>query len=96
MDRHHQDQRAADREQPGEKLRKAKQQAVGKSIHIRNDAADRLSGRVLVQIGQRQAFNLLHRRLTNIPHRTVSDMVVAGIHDPLRCSRCCHQDPHLQ
>ena len=82
-DGQHKDQGTEDGDQAGKKLGKAHQQAVGKGVNVRNDAADDVAVRVTVQILQRQLLDLAEGLGAHIADDVVGNLVVDGVHQPL-------------
>ena len=67
-------------------LSKSHQKSVGKGIHICDDSADQIAGRMGIQIRQRKFLYLLHSFISQISGNTESHPVIAGRQHPL--SRC--------
>ena len=96
IDRQHENQRAQNRDHAREQLGKAHQQAVGKLIDIRNDAADHLAVGVAVDVFQRQHLNLAESLIAHIADDLIGDLVVDDVHQPLR-QRCDgHHNHHAR
>ena len=74
----HDGQRADNQHNAGEQLREAHEEAVGEGVHIGNHAADEVAGGMRVQIAQRQALELVERRVAQVTADVVGNLVVAG------------------
>ena len=74
----HDGQRADNQHNTGEQLREAHEQTVGEGVHIGNHAADEVAGGMRVQITQRQALELVERRVAQVAADVIGNLVVAG------------------
>ena len=93
-ERQHEYERAQNRDQAGEQLRKAHEQAVGERVRVGDHPADRVAGGMRVQIRQRQRLNVRKRIAADVLHGQEGDPVVDDVHDPLRggCQQHAYAD----
>ena len=92
----HKAQRAQDCHHAREQLGEAQQQAVGKLIHIGDDAADDFARGVGIDVAQRQDLQFGKRLRAHIAHHLEGDLVVDGINHPLHRGRGGHHDGDAQ
>ena len=84
VDRQHEADRCEDGHDAGEKLREAHQQAVGKLVDVRDDAADRVAVGVGVDVGQGEHLNFAEGVGADVLHHAVGDAVIDHAAEPLR------------
>ncbi len=90
LQRQHEDNRSHDGYDTGEQVGESEQNSIGELLDICDDTADQIAGGMRVNVGERQAVNLVKGLLAQIPNDQVRDFVVDVIHGPL--GSCRHYD----
>ena len=97
IDIQHKTQCSEDRQNSGKKLGKSHQKSVCKLLYIGDHTADQISGRMCIQIRNRQSLDLGDRCISQVTTDIISDLVIADTKDPLgdrRHGSRCHDHPY--